>query len=261
MFKDNGFLAVERLTSDEEIAWLRQIFEFTFDPANAGTPFAPVDRSGQRAEGEASRLSQAFFPEMHFPEDPRLRLPAQCPALRRRPARCRRRAAVELGTHDPQAPGGREVPWHQDRAYWLPELDYLALGVWLPLQDVTVEMGAMQFIPGSHKAGLRRHRHQEDPIHNLLTVDEIVDRAAAVPCPLKAGGATFHHSGTLHFTASNTTQQYRLAFPMEFQLAPSAARSRRSCRGSTSTGPERARGRSTTSPTARSSRSDLPPDR
>ncbi len=220
LFKDNGFLAVERLTSDEEIAWLRQIFEFTFDPANAGTPFAPVDRSGNRAEGEASRLSQAFFPEMHFPE-------ILDSAFRRN---ARRFAAALLEVDEERLsswghmirkpPGGREVPWHQDRAYWLPELDYLALGVWLPLQDVTVEMGAMQFIPGSHKAGLRRHRHQEDPIHNLLTVDEMVDRAAAVPCPLKAGGATFHHSGTLHFTASNTTEQYRLAFPMEFQLAP-----------------------------------------
>jgi hypothetical protein len=34
------------------------------------------------------------------------------------------------------------------------------------------------------------------------------------------GGATFHHSETLHYTAPNATNQARLAFPMEFQLAP-----------------------------------------
>ena len=39
-------------------------------------------------------------------------------------------------------------------------------------------------------------------------------------CPLKKGGATFHHSETLHYTAPNGTPQPRLAFPMEFQLAP-----------------------------------------
>ena len=117
-------------------------------------------------------------------------------------------------------PGGREVARHQDHAYWQPELDYHALGVWLPLHDVTVEMGAMQFLPGSHRRGLLRHRHLEDPIHNLLTADEAFDAAQAVPCPLRAGGATFHHAETLHYTAPNTTDRVRMAFPMEFQLAP-----------------------------------------
>ena len=43
---------------------------------------------------------------------------------------------------------------------------------------------------------------------------------AAVACPQPAGGATFHHFRTLHFTAANTTDEPRLAFPMEFQLKP-----------------------------------------
>jgi hypothetical protein len=34
------------------------------------------------------------------------------------------------------------------------------------------------------------------------------------------GGATFHHSETLHYTAPNKTDVTRLAFPMEFQLMP-----------------------------------------
>lgn len=219
-FKENGFLAVERLTSDEEIAWLREIFEFIFDPANAGGRFAPVDRSGTRAAGEHGRLSQAFFPEVHFPE-------ILDSAYRRN---AKRYAAALLQVDEDRLttwghmirkpPGGREVSWHQDHAYWQPELDYLALGVWLPLHDVSVEMGAMQFIPRSHKRGLLRHRHADDPIHNLLTVDEPFDRALAAACPLRMGGATFHHSETLHYTATNTTQQFRLAFPMEHQLAP-----------------------------------------
>jgi len=219
-FQDNGFLVAPRLTTDEEVAWLRQIFEFIFDPANAKGPYAPVDRSGQRAEGEPSMLSQAFFPEMHFPEilDSSFRKNAK------------RFAAALLGVDEARLtswghmirkpPGGRQVSWHQDHAYWQPELDYYALGVWLPMHDVSVEMGAMQFIPGSHKRGLMRHRHIEDPIHNLLTVDEPFDAASAVACPLKVGGATFHHSETLHHTAVNTTSQVRLAFPMEFQLEP-----------------------------------------
>ena len=47
-----------------------------------------------------------------------------------------------------------------------------------------------------------------------------VDDSAAVACPLKAGRATFHHFQTLRCTARNTTDQPRLAYPVEFQLAP-----------------------------------------
>jgi ectoine hydroxylase-related dioxygenase (phytanoyl-CoA dioxygenase family) len=117
-------------------------------------------------------------------------------------------------------PGGRAASWHQDHAYWEPELDYRALGVWMPLNNVSVEMGAMQFLPGSQKHGLLAHRQEDAPEHNVLTVAEPIDEARAVACPLKRGGATFHHFETLHFTAPNSTGVPRLAFPMEFQIAP-----------------------------------------
>ena len=39
-----------------------------------------------------------------------------------------------------------------------------------------------------------------------------VDPSKAVSCPLAPGGATFHHSGTLHHTAPNTTDNPRRAY-------------------------------------------------
>ncbi len=219
-FRKNGFLAVQRLTTDAEIAWLKTIFEHIFDPANAGRRGAPLDRSGELAPGEPSRLQQAFFPEMQFPQI--------LTSIFHRNAK--RYAAALLGEDEAELtcwghmirkpPGGRAAAWHQDHAYWEPEFDYHALGVWLPLHDVTVEMGAMQFIPGSHQRGLVPHRHDDAPIHNVLTVAEPIDASKAVACPLKAGGATFHHAETLHYTAPNTTHRPRLAFPMEFQRKP-----------------------------------------
>ena len=219
-FRENGYLAVERITTDEEVAWLRAIFEHIFAPEQAQGPGAPVDRSGTLAPGAESRLSQAFFPEMQFP--------ALLETIHRRNAK--RYAAALLGVPEDKLsswghmirkpPGGRAALWHQDHAYWQPELDYHALGVWLPLHDVSIEMGAMQFIPGSHKRGLLPHRHDDAPAMNVLTVVEGVDDSCAVACPLKAGGATFHHAETLHYTAPNTTDRPRLAYPMEFQLAP-----------------------------------------
>lgn len=219
-FRENGYLAVERITSDEEIAWLREVFEFVFSPEQATHVAAPIDRTGTRAAGEPSRLSQAFFPEMRFPE-----------LLRTQHWRnARRYAAALLGVGEAELtswghmiqkpPGGRGVLWHQDHAYWEPELDYRALGVWLPLHDVSVEMGAMQFVPGSHKRGLLPHVHADTPAENLLTVAVQPEPGEAVACPLALGGATFHHFETLHYTAPNATDRPRLAYPVEFQTRP-----------------------------------------
>jgi ectoine hydroxylase-related dioxygenase (phytanoyl-CoA dioxygenase family) len=219
-FKDNGYLVVERMTTDEELAWMRQIFEYIFSTERAKKQNAPVDRSGTLAPGEESKLAQAFYPEMEFSE-----------LLTTNHWRNAKRYAAALLEIDAdrlsswghmirKPPGGRAALWHQDHAYWQPELDYYALGVWLPMHDVSVEMGAMQFIPGSHKRGLLKHRHADEPQHNVLVVDEPFDVSKAVPCPLKAGGATFHHCETLHYTAPNTTNQPRLAYPMEFQITP-----------------------------------------
>ncbi|HEY6599396.1 MAG TPA: phytanoyl-CoA dioxygenase family protein, partial [Pseudomonadales bacterium] len=219
-FKDEGYLVVERLTTDEEIDWLRKIFEYIFSPEHPKNHTSPVDRSGTLAPGEEPKLTQAFHPEIEFPE-----------LLTTNHWRnAKRYAAALLGVDASRLsswghmirkpPGGRPALWHQDHAYWQPELDYHALGVWMPMHAVTTEMGAMQFIPRSHKRGLLKHRHADEPRHNVLTVDESYDVSQAVPCPLAKGGATFHHSETLHYTAPNTTDQVRLAFPMEFQITP-----------------------------------------
>ena len=219
-FRENGYLVVERITTDEEIAWLRRIYEFIFSPEEASRRDAPVDRTGARVHGEGVLLAQAFFPEVRFPEL------LQTTHFRN----ARRYASALLGV--PQAelaswghmikkpPGGRPVLWHQDHAYWEPEFDYEALGVWLPMHDVTLEMGAMNFLPGSHKRGLVAHKHTDTLEANLLTVAEPVDESRAVACPLRAGGATFHHNETWHYTAPNTTAEPRLAYPMEFQTRP-----------------------------------------
>jgi len=219
-FREDGFLVVERITSDEEIAWMRRIYEFIFSPEQASRRDAPLDRTGTRAHGEPVLLAQAFFPEVRFPE--------LLETTHWRNAK--RYAAALLGVPETdltswghlirKPPGGRPVLWHQDHAYWEPEFDYQALGVWLPLHDVSVEMGAMNFMPGSHKRGLLAHRHTDEPEANLLTVAEPIDPARAVACPLRLGGATFHHNETLHYTAPNTTDRPRLAYPMEFQTRP-----------------------------------------
>jgi Phytanoyl-CoA dioxygenase (PhyH) len=219
-FADNGYLVVERITTDDELAWMTEIYEHIFAPENAGEPGAPVDRTNGQGEQQPVNLSQAFIPEANHPQ-----------LLQTNYFRNARRFASALlgvdidllscwGHMIRKLPGGRAASWHSDEAYWDPELSYLALGCWLPLHEVTEEMGAMQFMPGSHTVPLRNHTHEGgDLVLHILVADD-VDPSQAVVCPLPAGGCTFHHSRTLHYTAPNTTDRPRLAFPVEFQLAP-----------------------------------------
>ena len=49
------------------------------------------------------------------------------------------------------------LPWHQDSAY-MPETENdTHLTVWLPLVDVKLENGPLQFLPGSHTSGLQTY--------------------------------------------------------------------------------------------------------
>ena len=49
------------------------------------------------------------------------------------------------------------LPWHQDSAY-MPETEKdTHLTVWLPLVDVKLENGPLQFLPGSHTSGLQTY--------------------------------------------------------------------------------------------------------
>ena len=79
----------------------------------------------------------------------------------------------------------------------------------------------MQFIPGSHLDGIRPHSSRRPDIRpDLYEVVEEVDESTAVACPLPAGGATFHHSRTLHYTAPNTSGRVRRAYAIEFETEP-----------------------------------------
>jgi len=129
----------------------------------------------------------------------------------------------DMGDHAIFKPArhGAATPWHQDEAYWGPNLEYNTLSVWMPLQEATLENGCMQFIPGSHLLEvLPHHCINNDPRIHGLEVDHVVDLANPTVCPLPPGGATFHLSRTLHYTAPNRSDTPRRAYIMGFGLPP-----------------------------------------
>jgi ectoine hydroxylase-related dioxygenase (phytanoyl-CoA dioxygenase family) len=220
-FREHGYVAVDRLTTDEELEWLAAIFAACFDPADDAAARTRWDTEVVAGDERETR-SQASFPEMAVPE--------LLDSAYRRNARRFVAAFLDVApddltcwTHMLQKPAGigRPTYWHQDEAYWEPALDYRAVGAWMPLHDCPVEMGCMQFLPGSHRGGVLVHHSRRPDIRpDLYEVVEPVDEAQAVACPLPAGGATFHHSRTLHYTAPNTTDQDRRAYAIEHETRP-----------------------------------------
>jgi ectoine hydroxylase-related dioxygenase (phytanoyl-CoA dioxygenase family) len=106
-------------------------------------------------------------------------------------------------------PGGRPTPWHQDQYYW--PLDTAStVTLWMPLVDVSVEMGPMVFATGSHRMEGWVPRPISDETGAALS-EEIRRRGLAIGGgePLAAGDATFHSGGTVHGARENRSARRR----------------------------------------------------
>jgi ectoine hydroxylase-related dioxygenase (phytanoyl-CoA dioxygenase family) len=222
-YRENGYLAIERITTDEEIEWLRDRFDELFEARRGGAPGAFFDTARPYDdEGGEDLFAQALFPELAVPElrDTQFVRNGKriaCKLLGEPPER------VHNWGHMLRKPAriGESAPWHQDEAYWEPELDYHAVGNWMPLDDADVDNGCLWFIPGSHRLPILRHKHKgDDPAVHILELVEPVDTSTAVAVPTPAGGASFHHPRTLHHSRPNTTDRDRRAYANEYQTAP-----------------------------------------
>lgn len=214
-FREQGYLAVERITTDAEIEWLTAIYEHVFEGRG------PIDRGGIETDPSTrGKIHQYFNPETRYPQILETNYVQNAKAYAAAFLAEDTANLTMWGHMIRKAPGGREVPPHQDIAFWPPDYDYRNVNVWLPLHDCDVDMGTMQFRPRSHANGCLPHHHYDHPSQNLLTLDEPDALAAPVACPLTMGGCTFHDPATVHQTNVNTTDRARLAFPITVQTVP-----------------------------------------
>ena len=212
-FHERGFIRIDRITGDDELEWLREVYDRLFADRIEAVPGGHFDvLRPYDSPGEAKQL-QLLMPEVRFAE---LRKTAFWRNGREFASRLLGVENKELrgwGHMLPKPPRvGQPLPWHQDEAYWDPGFDYRALGCWLTLDPATVESGCMSFIPGSHRGDVRPHRHlNDDP--TLRPVADGIDIAGAVPVPVEPGGAIFHHCRTLHSSGANRSDHIRRRGP------------------------------------------------
>jgi len=211
-FGRQGFLAVDRLTSAEEVVALHAVYDRLFEPGAGVADRDQLELAGD--QGGTPLLPQVLNPDHYAPE---LR---ETGAYRNAHAVARLLLGPEVratGMHAIRKPGrnGAETPWHQDEAYWDPAREHRAISIWMPLQAATTDNGCMHFHPGSHQLPVLPHRLINPDAHGLVLADTGVV-SGSVACPLPPGGATVHAARTLHYAGPNSTNEPRRALIMSF---------------------------------------------
>jgi ectoine hydroxylase-related dioxygenase (phytanoyl-CoA dioxygenase family) len=104
---------------------------------------------------------------------------------------------------------GGLTPWHQDQGYWPLATDQ-TITMWMPLVDVTPDMGPMTFVSGSYHEGYLAPMPISDESEHYF--DRLVRERGwhpTEPPGMAAGDATFHAGWTLHRASPNTTGKVR----------------------------------------------------
>ncbi|MDQ1445745.1 MAG: hypothetical protein QOI20_2209 [Acidimicrobiaceae bacterium] len=127
------------------------------------------------------------------------------------------------------------TPLHQDAAVVLPEADDTPiLTVWVPLCDVSKELGPLCVVPGSHRRGLLTHRPR---VTGLTVADEDRPEREPIGVAVRAGDVIFQSRHMVHASLDNVSAgSVRLSLDVRYQptglptgrpyLPPFVARSR-----------------------------------
>ena len=110
---------------------------------------------------------------------------------------------------------GSEKPWHQDNAYFRVTPLEQVVGVWIALDEATVENGCMHVLQGGHLRGPLRHYHDRD----CEIVPDRLGDCDGEPIPLPAGGALFFYGMLPHRTPPNTSNFRRRALQLHYRGA------------------------------------------
>lgn len=114
------------------------------------------------------------------------------------------------GVHQIKPPGSKsKLNPHQDSSH-VDEEQFLAVYIWCPLEDTTMQNGTLHILPGSHKLGNKQRSLNVPWEFNKIPYYLVMYRFMK-PLMVKAGQAVIFHSAMIHSSPPNQTANYRLA--------------------------------------------------
>jgi phytanoyl-CoA hydroxylase len=121
-------------------------------------------------------------------------------------------------------PGMPGQAWHQDEIP-IPTRDRSLTGVWVALDDATIDNGCLWVIPGSHKPGIlyERHPHDDPRFDKTPQARDIpYNESEAVPVEITRGSVLFFNGYLLHRSLNNVSaDQSRRSLVMHYMSAES----------------------------------------
>jgi len=222
--KQQGFLCVQRITSDEEALTIKVSLERLF-----------TEKAGwdEGAYGELATNSDTD----EEPNSPQILLPVNYAADLHKTecfANALRFAKQILGeqaafVHDlailKRAQSGEPTPWHQDHAFRDPKFEYQEVTIWVALRDVDETSGCLMFVPESHQGQILDHQPTSRNGESIaLQCATPFDTRKAVKAEIPLGGCTIHFPGTLHCSTPNASGTPRIVYIMTFGTEPVPAK-------------------------------------
>jgi phytanoyl-CoA hydroxylase len=120
-----------------------------------------------------------------------------------------------------KGPGKAGQAWHQDE-YYIPTRDKSLVGVWIAIDDATVENGCLWIIPGRPGYIMPRVKNESKEYADVDTIDVTPYTNQMIPVEVKSGSVVFFNGYTLHSSLRNkTTDCFRTALVNHYMSAES----------------------------------------
>jgi ectoine hydroxylase-related dioxygenase (phytanoyl-CoA dioxygenase family) len=201
-FDRDGFVTVDGLLTDEELDH--------YGPAVTAA-VADRNRHDNVPLAEKSRYQQSFIQCMNLWEDhPEVAPLTFHPKLGQAAAELLQVPAIRIW-HDQalyKVPGSRPTDAHQDHPYW-PMKETPSITAWIPFEGSTKAGGAMAYLPGTHKIGMRKFVNIFFGEPEDILADPQIAEIEPVFLEVPKGSVAFHHGLTVHLANANTTERAR----------------------------------------------------
>ncbi|XP_077594208.1 phytanoyl-CoA dioxygenase domain-containing protein 1 [Stigmatopora nigra] len=118
---------------------------------------------------------------------------------------------------------GGEVTPHQDATFLYTEPLGRVMGLWVALENATVNNGCLWFIPGSHNGGVTRRMVRTPPgsvqMTDFVGTERDYDRDEFVPVEVKKGGVVLIDGQVVHRSAENMSSDSRHVYTFHLMEA------------------------------------------